>query len=241
MGDRLFRMSWLATSVDLGLRAVARRWYPIWLFGLGTFVALPWLAPVLAANGFDTAASIIYFVYRPTCHQLPHHSWFLFGPELTPAWPSVQPFSGLPLDDPLGAFHSPIGHPRLGYQTAICQRDSAIFGSLLAGSVAFGAVRALGWRPRSLPFAWYGLAVLPTVIDGLTQLFGWRESTPAIRTVTGAVLGLASAALVLPMLETGFEELAASDPPGGRQTPERGRYRPGERAETVSAGESQRE
>ena len=197
----------VAALLEAGLFAVAGRWLTIWLVSLSTYVALPWIAPLLSAAGYDWAASWIYLLYRPTCHQLPHHSWFLFGPELTPDWSVVQPFSGVALDTPLGSFHRPLRHPELGYQTAICQRDSAIFGALLIGSIAFAVLRRVERANGFFPFRWYVAAVIPTVIDGLTQLFGLRESTPFLRSATGVLLGLATAAFVLPQLREGFAQI----------------------------------
>lgn len=200
-------MTVFAAALDSGMGAIAKHWLAVWLIGLATFVALPWLAPTLSAAGYDGVAGWIYLLYRPTCHQLPHHSWFLFGAELTPDWSTVQPYAGVPIGEPLASFHSPLRHPDLGYQTAICQRDSAIFGSLLLASVAYAAAVRLGLRLRALPLRWYALALVPTAVDGLTQLFGWRESTPVIRSVTGALLGVASAVLILPLLEEGFADI----------------------------------
>ncbi len=204
-------MKALALAFDAGVRSIAKRWLTVWLAGLGTFVALPWLAPVLSAAGHDGLAGWIYLAYMPTCHQLPHHSWFLFGPDFTPDWPAVQPIAGVPIDEPLASFHSPLRHPQLGYQTAICQRDSAIFGSLFLASTVFAVARSLGFRLRAIPLRWYAVALIPTAIDGLTQLFGWRESTPLIRSATGVLLGFATAALVLPLLDEGFADISDSD------------------------------
>lgn len=201
----------LSTALDHGVRTLTRHWMSVWIVGLGVFVALPWLAPVLSAMGYDGVAGWIYLIYRPTCHQLPHHSWFLFGPDFTPEWKDVHPYTAVPFDAPLRSFHTPLRNPLLGYQSGICQRDSAIFGALFLGSLAYvGLVRG-GHRPRGLPFAWYAIAVVPTLLDGVTQLFGWRASTPLLRTSTGMLLGLATAAFVLPRLREGFEEFEGGE------------------------------
>ena len=51
-------------------------------------------------------------------------------------------------------------------------------------------------------------------IDGFTQLFGWRESTPELRTLTGALFGLASVWLIYPRIDAMFErDLGPARPP----------------------------
>lgn len=94
-----------------------------------------------------------------------------------------------------------------GHQVAWCERDVAIWGSILGAGLLFGLVRH--WLPP-LDFRLYVLFCVPMAIDGLTQLFGWRESTWELRTITGALFGLASAWLVLPILERGMSDVRSS-------------------------------
>lgn len=49
---------------------------------MAAYVALPVVAPLLAARGASPVASLIYQAYSYTCHQLPSHSWFLFGHQM---------------------------------------------------------------------------------------------------------------------------------------------------------------
>ena len=46
---------------------------------MAIYVGLPFLAPVLARNGAELPATIIYRVYGVLCHQLAYRSWFLYG------------------------------------------------------------------------------------------------------------------------------------------------------------------
>jgi len=187
---------------------LARHWLGVLLAGLGIFVTLPIAAPVLAYNGHDRAAGAIYFAYRITCHQLPHHSWFLFGPKQAYSWPEVQPYTGVDLDTPLRAYHSPLGDPALGYQIAFCQRDVAIWWSLLLTTMVLAVLIRRRARPP-LPLRHYAIALIPIGVDGVTQLVGWRTSTPLLRTVTGALFGAATALLVIPYLDLGFRDVLA--------------------------------
>ena len=66
----------------------------------------------------------------------------------------------------------------------ICARCFALYLGGLAGIAAFFLL-----RPRALSLAWLVLALAPMAIDGLTQAIGLRESTNALRVLTGAVAG----------------------------------------------------
>jgi uncharacterized membrane protein len=149
---------------------------------------------------------VLYFVYRITCHQLPHRSWFLGGEALTYDWSVIQTYLGVGENDVLAAFHNPVRDPHLGHQTAFCQREVAIFGSFFLALVAFGLLRHRR-HINAIPFKVYLLALVPIGVDGVTQLLGFRESTPFLRTTTGAIFGIATALLVIPQLEEGFGDM----------------------------------
>ncbi len=87
-----------------------------------------------------------------------------------------------------------------GYQLGLCSRNLAIFGSVLAGSVAYRAVQT--WLPP-LDWALWLLTMVPMALDGGTQLFGWRESTWELRTLTGIIFGLGVCWFVLPYIDRG--------------------------------------
>jgi uncharacterized membrane protein len=185
-----------------------RHWVTLLTVVSGVFIALPLLAPVLALTGHERSSAAIYFAYRITCHQLPQRSWFMGGPAVVHDWPAVQPYVAQPEAGPLMAFHAPLGNAALGYQLGFCQRDTAIYLAVFFTILAYGILR----RRRvfgPMPLRLYVLLALPMAIDGVTQLLGLRESTPLIRTVTGALFGAASAWLILTYIEASFRESAA--------------------------------
>ena len=94
-----------------------------------------------------------------------------------------------------------------GQQMAFCQRDLAIYASLLVGMLAFGLVRR---RLRPLPVRFYLLMILPMAIDGITQTVGLRLSTWQLRVVTGVLFGTANAWLALPYLEDIWRDVQRS-------------------------------
>jgi uncharacterized membrane protein len=186
---------------DLGGWA-QRHWLALANAGAAGFVALPLLAPVLLAAGFGGLANAIYVVYRGVCHQWAFRSYFLFGPQST---------YGL---DELGRLVGPeraygfLGSPELGYKVAFCERDVAIYLAVLLGGLVYALLRS---RADPINLSGYVLLIAPMALDGFTQLFGWRESTPELRTLTGALLGFASVWLVYPR----FDRLTGL---AGRQT-----------------------
>ncbi len=199
-------MSRVAERLDAVVLWMSRHWLALFILVLGIFVALPVAAPVLAAGGYDRAAGVIYFAYRVTCHQLPHHSWFLFGPKHAYSWAEVQPYTGVGPEQELLAFHNPLHTPELGYQVAFCERDTAIWWSMFLTTVALAVV--FRWRAaKPLPFRYFALALVPIGIDGVTQLVGLRSSTPLLRTLTGALFGMATALLIIPYLHLGFRDV----------------------------------
>jgi uncharacterized membrane protein len=96
----------------------------------------------------------------------------------------------------------------LGHPVALCQRNLAIFCSLLAGMALFACVRR--WLPP-LGFWGYVALMIPMALDGFTQLFGWRESTIALRTFTGVLFGLASIWYLFPNVEAAVDRLLARE------------------------------
>lgn len=85
-----------------------------------------------------------------------------------------------------------------GIPMPICARCTAIYAGLFAGLVAFLVVR----KGNELALRWAAfIAVVPLLIDGLSQATGLRESTNALRIVTGLLAGFAFGLWVLCAIE----------------------------------------
>jgi len=181
------------------------------------YVGLPFLAPVFLKIGAETPAAIIYKLYSGLCHQLSYRSWFLFGEQ--PIYPreiaeiegylTFHEATGL---DEYGLVDARnfMGSEFTGYKVALCQRDLAIYGSILFFGIIFGLT---GRKIKPLPFlAWIFIGILPIAFDGLSQLLGqimaepalgflqpyfgfisFRESTPFLRSLTGFLFGFTTA------------------------------------------------
>ena len=103
------------------------------------------------------------------------------------------------------------GTPHMGYKMAICQRDTAIYGAMAIFALIFflsrNQIRRMHWK------YWLIFGVLPIGLDGGTQMLchlipgvPFRESTPLLRTVTGALFGFFLCRFLLPILEASLRE-----------------------------------
>ncbi len=119
------------------------------------------------------------------------------------------------------------GNEQLGYKTALCERDIGIYGFVLIGGLVFGLLR-YRVKIRPLPLILFIIIGLgPIALDGFSQLFSYwatpldgseasgvlasiqsvlplRESTPFLRTFTGAIFGFMLAWLAYPQIEKGM-------------------------------------
>ncbi len=193
----------VARRVDGAVMGIARHWLALFNSLVALYLILPFLAPLLAKSGLTLPASLIYSAYSATCHQLPERSYFLFGEQPLYSLTSLEK-SGL---DPVqGLFERRAyrGNEDTGYKVAICQRDVAIYGSVVAAGLLFGLLRG---RFHSISLKIYVLLLFPMALDGLSQLFGLRESNWWLRTVTGALFGGASVWLAYPYIEAAMRDV----------------------------------
>jgi uncharacterized membrane protein len=181
------------------------------------YIGIPFLAPVFMKLGATTPAKVIYTIYSPLCHQLAFRSWFLFGEQA--AYPRA--LAGVPglltfeqatsiSDYDVVAARAFTGNEALGYKVAICERDVAIYSSILLFGIIFSLT---GRKIKSIPwYLWIIIGILPIGVDGVSQLPdllrislpSWaflRESTPLLRTITGFLFGFTTAWYGYPYIE----------------------------------------
>jgi uncharacterized membrane protein len=208
-------------AADRFIYWLSKRWLAVFNTLAFLYVGLPFLAPVLMYLGAQGAASLIYTMYRPLCHQLPQRSWFLFGPQLSYRLPELMELAG---DVVTGAFsNSFVGNEALGYKVAFCQRDTAIYGAILLFGLLFGVLRRR-WTVRPLPWwAYILLGLIPMGLDGGYQLLSYvlpfvfpsislqpYETTPLMRVVTGTMFGWATVWLAYPYVQESMDDVRAS-------------------------------
>ena len=193
------------------------------------YVGLPVLAPVLMKGGATAPARAIYTIYGPLCHQFGFRSFFLYGEQ------SFYPLKEAGIDDVidfetatgLQHIHDPydysriearkfIGDESVGYKMALCERDMAIYASILLFGLLFGLT---GRRiPKLHWLLWIVLGIGPVGLDGFSQLFSqfdwkflmeilpYRESTPFLRVLTGSMFGLFTAWFAYPNIEESMQD-----------------------------------
>lgn len=186
---------------------IARHWLAIFNSAWATYVLLPVAAPLLLWAGFEAPARVLFAIYSFTCHQLPDHSYFLFGPSITPNQTQLVA-AGMSSSPNLFLQRVFVGNDAIGYKVALCQRDMAIYGGVLVGGLLFALVRR---RLRTLPTRWFLLLLIPMAVDGGTQLFGWRESNWWLRTFTGGLVGLAAVWWAYPFVHDGMADVVESE------------------------------
>ncbi|MDO8470008.1 MAG: DUF2085 domain-containing protein, partial [bacterium] len=193
------------------------------------YVGLPFLAPTLMKLGAELPAKAIYRMYSPLCHQFGFRSFFLYGgqafyPLAEANVAGVKTFeqaTGIPnLNDPNSytrfQARAYTGDETVGYKIALCERDVAIYLAILIFGIVFGLT---GRRIKSLHWVlWLLIGIAPIGLDGFSQLFSqfnwewlasmlpYRESTPFLRALTGALFGLATAWFAYPSMEESMSE-----------------------------------
>ena len=204
--------SHLAQTVNRAVAWSARHW-TLWLNGAVAFyIALAFSAPLLMLVGLDGPARLIYLLFRVTCHQLPQRSFFLDGPAIAYPFSTIAPLTGA--TQPLELFWHPIYDASLGlgYQVAFCERDTAIYLAILLTGLLY-TLTGRRWRP--LPWYVFVLFAIPIAVDGLSQLPGWRESTPLLRVLTGGIFGVGVALFAYPHLNQAMRDVVATLPREG--------------------------
>lgn len=200
---------------------IARHYLAMINVFLFLYVGLPFLAPVFMEYGQALPASVIYKIYGPLCHQLAFRSWFLFGeqsyyPRALAGIPNVITYEEMTNSNVIDLTQARdfIGTPVIGYKVAFCERDIAIYASMLLFGLIYAAtgrrMGAISWM------IWLLVGVFPMGLDGGSQLFNlasglpaWvpiRESTPFLRTLTGTLFGWTTAWYLFPMIEQSTRE-----------------------------------
>ncbi len=193
----------IALAADALVNGIARHWLLLFNLAVSVYVGLPFLAPILMNAGFTGPASVIYGLYSFTCHQLPDHSYFLFASTPTPNLAVLETWGMAPGLSPL-AQRGFIGAGDVGFKVALCQRDVAIYASVVVGGLLFGLFRR---RIKAPSIKVYLILLIPIAVDGLSQMVGLHQSNWWLRSVTGAIFGLASIWLAYPYIQEAMQDV----------------------------------
>jgi uncharacterized membrane protein len=206
------RMRRFIMFVDRIVISITKHWLLLVSFFIIIFAGLPILAPVFMHYGFTGPADLIYKAYSLTCHQLSQRSFFFFGEQSVYTLDELRTRLNVHGEDIL-YWREFIGNPQMGYKMAWCERDHAMYLSLLISGIFFGFVRQ--WL-KPLNWRLYLLFLAPLAIDGTWQLLTSpyqivpflpvHESDYILRTITGILFGIGSAWLVYPYVEEAMRD-----------------------------------
>jgi uncharacterized membrane protein len=212
----------IAVAADRLVFWFSKHWLAAFNAFIFLYVGLPVFAAILMYLDIQWLATVIYTIYRPLCHQLPQRSFFLFGLQWTYTAAELTELVGTHIG--LGtATRAFVGNEVVGYKVGLCQRDVSIYGAILLFGLVFVALRR-HWKIRPLPWwAYVGLGIVPMLLDGGYQFISYvvplfwpdgpimpHETTPAMRVITGALFGLATAWLAYPIVQETMEEMQES-------------------------------
>lgn len=213
------RTSPLEAGLNAFGRSFQRHWLAILVGMLLAYSLLPFLAPILMKIGWTGPARILYTPYKFTCHTLAYRSFFLFGEQMVysrgddpSSGGDFQRLSGINPSSPAGLLEARefVGNDAMGFKTALCQRDIAIYFAMALNGMVFALVRN---RQRPIPWPVFVLiGIVPIALDGVSQLISqpplnlipFRESTWQLRVLTGALFGFGLAWLVFPIIQEGI-------------------------------------
>ncbi|MBN1874512.1 MAG: DUF2085 domain-containing protein [Anaerolineae bacterium] len=192
----------------------SQHWVAVFNTIVGLFVGGALLAPILMYFGATGAGQLLHDFYSPHCHQYPFRSWFLFGPQAS--YRLTEPLSIVEMNK-LSSF---VGNADVGYKTALCQRDIAIYSTMVFTGIAYGLLRRKYTIPPLSIWAYIVFGILPMLIDGGSQWISyviWTiapelisrpfETYPLLRTLTGALFGFGCTALAYPYMNEYFEDM----------------------------------
>jgi len=226
----------LVILLDRLIAGLGRHWLLAINLLIGLYVGGAALAPTLMAAGLEGPGRALYTLYSFTCHQLPQRSYYLFGPQGFLSSYNLGQVLGAGADiNNLRAF---VGSPAMGYKLANAHRLTAIYWSMLAGGLLFALVRKRGRPKPLPAFVYLLLIApmffdgVTQMINDVTP-WGWRTYNAwavwltggllpqsfyvgtrigtlnwLLRTVTGALFGLATVGLAYPYLDEGFADMA---------------------------------
>lgn len=107
------------------------------------------------------------------------------------------------------------GNEQMGYKSAVCQRDAAIYTGMLVFMLIY-TLPAVRPRLRPLPFLLFVImGVGPIGLDGFSQLLGYppfellppRETLPFFRLATGFLFGFMGGWLAFPLLDMNMRDI----------------------------------
>ena len=92
-----------------------------------------------------------------------------------------------------------------GFKLAVCARCSGVYLGFLAGALIYPVFRPLE-SEKMVPLWFIALSFTPLVLDGFTQLLGFRESNNLLRLATGLLFGVGASSILVVVVARMFRE-----------------------------------
>jgi uncharacterized membrane protein len=162
----------------------------------------------------DPTGELLHAAFAPTCHQLASRSQCVF---VSKEDGSYSFGDCMPQGELSYSRETKFDYPgKVGYKLPVCSRDVAIYLGMLLGLLALPLLQ----KPDSeeMPSIWIlAAACAPIALDGITQLLGIRESTNALRVMTGFIVGVVLPFYILPILNALFSAALSTLFPKGKK------------------------
>ncbi len=200
----------------------AKHWLLVINAFMALFIGLPYLAPILAHYGFNSAALVIYRAYRVTCHQQPERSFHIFGYQAalchrcTAIWLSFflgglifillrHRLRGLPFHWWILAM-IPVGLD--GGTQLIGPVYELLNPWFLTGFaiIVWLVLTVVMYKQGVRNWQYYLFVLCFPLGMGYVHLTGVRLSNWHLRSITGAILGFSYVWLIFPMMEEAFKD-----------------------------------
>ena len=188
-----------------------------------TYVGLPFLAPLLLANGYNRGANIIYQLYNFTCHQFPSRTYFVSGQQVCMCHRCVAMYGtiflgglvfGLVRDrlKPLPLhwyllFLIPIG---LDGGLAMAGELTQVIPTLILSGLGLAVLAAIAVVVlKQKERRWPGYVILAVGLLAVIymQFWGPHYSNYYLRTITGFIFGFGTVWFVYPLMEESFLDM----------------------------------
>jgi uncharacterized membrane protein len=202
---------------------LSRHWLALVNLFFLTYVGLPFLAPLLLANGYTRAANVIYQLYNFACHQFPSRTFFVGGEQVCMCHRCVAMYGTiflgglvfglvrhclkpLPLQWYL-LFLIPIG---LDGGLAMAGELSQVIPTFILsglGLVVLAAIGVVVFKQRERSWPSYLILVIGLLAVLYLQFFGPHYSNYYLRTITGFIFGFGTVWFVYPLMEESFLDI----------------------------------
>jgi uncharacterized membrane protein len=212
--------------LDRGVFWLSKHWLAILNTLALLYVGLPILSAVLLYLGVEGPGKLIQTIYGPpVCHQIPQRSWFLFGEK--PAYSMDELMAYVEIETSSAQWQSVeaiyyvigYGDATIGYKIPLCQRCIAIYGTISVAGLVYVLLRHR-WKVHPIPWWVYvAFGIVPIGLDGGYQWLTYalnimlsnppipiHETTPALRTITGALFGLMTTWLAYPHVQDAMDD-----------------------------------